>query len=191
MLALQPQDVVDQEGGGSDRVLQHPEGGKSGAGASPVPAELSAQSFTSCRCWHRRPKVWGRRPESWTAPSSGPSLQPGDQRRVTRPPTPIGPRRNHVLTNPAPSSPSAFFSRPFNSSAAPATLWEGLVHIEGSQSKKNRRDGAARGLYLGEYGTGASFRGQPRVRRDFPRGRAGRRGGSPCLQPEPVHPAWP
>lgn len=135
LLALQPQDVVDQEGGGSDRVLQHPEGGESGAGASPVPAELGAQTFTSCRCWHRRPKVWGRRPESWTAPSSGPSLQPGDQGRVTRPPTPIGSRRNHVLTNPAPSSPSAFFSRPFNSSAAPATLWEGLVHIEGSQKQ--------------------------------------------------------
>lgn len=69
-----------------------------------------------------RAKVQGRRPASGIAPSSGPSLPPGDQGRGTRPPTPIGSRRNHVLSSPAPASPSAFFSRPSNSSAAPSHL---------------------------------------------------------------------
>lgn len=122
LLTLQPQDVVDRKGSGGDRVQKHHGGKGGGAGASRVPVERSAASFPLCRCRHLRPKADVQR-LGLSLPLGHPCL-PGDQSAVTRLRTPIGFRRNHVLSisrpHPLPSTPSAFFSHPSNSSSIPS-----------------------------------------------------------------------
>lgn len=58
------------------------------------------------------------------------------------------------------------------------------------RGQESGRDGAARGSNLGKYGTGANLGGQPGVRGDVPRGRAGMGDGARAWQPELVLPAW-
>lgn len=95
---------------------------------------------------------------------------------MTRLPTPIGSRGNHVLTQRhlPPPPPPALSPRaplmPLQARPLSGEAWSISMVLRGQESG---RDGAARGSNLGKYGTGANLGGHPGVRGDVPRGRAG------------------